>query len=169
MLRYYLTCCYTGWVALFSVEGSGSGHTLFTPPPYHHHTLKPSVLRGTCNISQSLMLMPFIINSSFQKCITTTNSWNISSYFIIKTISWMQNTVLVNKYVFWNSDFLCHYNFVMIMLLLFQRTMMTLLFSIGIFSQVCDSDVKCRDDSGNEVDWLVEMYSYKHAPTQLKI
>lgn len=55
------------------------------------------------------------------------------------------------------------------MLLLFQRTMMTLLFSIGIFSQVCDSDVKCRDDSGNEVDWLVEMYSYKHAPTQLKI
>ncbi|XP_031720117.1 deoxyribonuclease-2-alpha-like [Anarrhichthys ocellatus] len=34
-------------------------------------------------------------------------------------------------------------------------TMMALLYSVGILFQGCDSDVKCRDDNGNEVDWYI--------------
>ncbi|KAK9519379.1 hypothetical protein VZT92_022114 [Zoarces viviparus] len=34
-------------------------------------------------------------------------------------------------------------------------TVMALLFSVGILFQGCDSDVKCRDDNGNEVDWYI--------------
>nr|ACQ58151.1 Deoxyribonuclease-2-alpha precursor [Anoplopoma fimbria] len=35
------------------------------------------------------------------------------------------------------------------------RTMMELLFSLWILSRGGDSDVKCRDDNGNEVDWYI--------------
>ncbi|KAM6938696.1 deoxyribonuclease-2-alpha-like [Lycodopsis pacificus] len=35
------------------------------------------------------------------------------------------------------------------------RTMMELLVSVGILFQGCDSDVKCRNDNGNEVDWYI--------------
>ncbi|XP_070765372.1 deoxyribonuclease-2-alpha-like [Enoplosus armatus] len=34
-------------------------------------------------------------------------------------------------------------------------TMMRFLFSVGILFQGCDSDVKCRNDAGNEVDWYI--------------
>ncbi len=36
---------------------------------------------------------------------------------------------------------------------------MSFLLSVGILFQGCDSDVQCRNDSGNEVDWLVEILS----------
>ncbi|XP_069006088.1 deoxyribonuclease-2-alpha-like [Embiotoca jacksoni] len=32
---------------------------------------------------------------------------------------------------------------------------MMFLLSVGILFRVCDSDVKCRDDNGNEVDWYI--------------
>ncbi|XP_039667047.1 deoxyribonuclease-2-beta-like isoform X3 [Perca fluviatilis] len=35
------------------------------------------------------------------------------------------------------------------------RTMMKFLISVGILFQGCDSDVKCRDDKGKEVDWYI--------------
>ena len=35
---------------------------------------------------------------------------------------------------------------------------MRFLLSVGILFQVCDSDVKCRNDEGNEVDWLVNNF-----------
>lgn len=31
--------------------------------------------------------------------------------------------------------------------------------SVGILFQGCDSDVKCRNDNGDEVDWLVDILS----------
>ncbi|XP_033477918.2 deoxyribonuclease-2-alpha-like [Epinephelus lanceolatus] len=34
-------------------------------------------------------------------------------------------------------------------------TMMRFLLSVGILFQGCHSDVKCRDDKGNEVDWYI--------------
>lgn len=38
--------------------------------------------------------------------------------------------------------------------------MMELLFSVAILFQGCESDVRCRDDNGTEVDWLVEMLNF---------
>ncbi|XP_032382449.1 plancitoxin-1 isoform X1 [Etheostoma spectabile] len=35
------------------------------------------------------------------------------------------------------------------------RTAMRFLISVGVFFQGCDSDVKCRDDKGREVDWYI--------------
>lgn len=35
-------------------------------------------------------------------------------------------------------------------------------FSVGIILQGCDSDVKCRDDNGDEVDWYI-LYKLPHA------
>ncbi|XP_067368156.1 deoxyribonuclease-2-alpha-like isoform X1 [Channa argus] len=35
------------------------------------------------------------------------------------------------------------------------RTIMRFLSGVGILLQVCDSDVKCRNDNGNEVDWYI--------------
>ncbi|XP_059196367.1 plancitoxin-1-like [Centropristis striata] len=32
---------------------------------------------------------------------------------------------------------------------------MTFLLSVGVFFQVCDSDVRCRDDKGKKVDWYI--------------
>uniref|UniRef100_A0A8C3AJ29 Deoxyribonuclease-2-alpha n=1 Tax=Cyclopterus lumpus TaxID=8103 RepID=A0A8C3AJ29_CYCLU len=39
------------------------------------------------------------------------------------------------------------------------RTLMELLFSVAILFQGCESDVKCRDDNGKEVDWYI-VYKY---------
>ncbi|XP_060934860.1 LOW QUALITY PROTEIN: deoxyribonuclease-2-alpha-like [Limanda limanda] len=35
------------------------------------------------------------------------------------------------------------------------KTVIRFLFSAGIFFQACESDVSCRDDDGNEVDWYI--------------
>nr|XP_040040410.1 deoxyribonuclease-2-alpha-like [Gasterosteus aculeatus aculeatus] len=35
------------------------------------------------------------------------------------------------------------------------RTMLELLLGVGILFKGCDSDVKCRNDDGNEVDWYI--------------
>ncbi|XP_037325206.2 deoxyribonuclease-2-alpha-like [Pungitius pungitius] len=39
------------------------------------------------------------------------------------------------------------------------RTMLELLLSVGILFKGCDSDVKCRNDNGKEVDWYI-LYKY---------
>lgn len=39
---------------------------------------------------------------------------------------------------------------------MFQRAVMSFLLNVGILFQGCDSDVRCRNDNGDEVDWLVE-------------
>nr|XP_019936205.1 PREDICTED: deoxyribonuclease-2-alpha-like [Paralichthys olivaceus] len=36
-----------------------------------------------------------------------------------------------------------------------QRTVIRFLFSTGLFFQACESDVSCRNDDGNEVDWYI--------------
>lgn len=36
---------------------------------------------------------------------------------------------------------------------------MKFLINVGILFQGCDSDVKCRDDKGKEVDWFVGILS----------
>ncbi|XP_031163269.1 deoxyribonuclease-2-beta-like isoform X1 [Sander lucioperca] len=41
------------------------------------------------------------------------------------------------------------------------RTMMKFLINVGILFQGCDSDVKCRDDKGKEVDWYI-LYKLPH-------
>lgn len=37
---------------------------------------------------------------------------------------------------------------------------MKFLFSVGILFQLCFCDVKCRNDDGEEVDWLVKIFCF---------